>query len=68
HTQEFPRIRIGIGAMKGNSIDHVLSRFSRVELTFIKPAIEAAADAVETILTEGMEPAMNKYNRAQVDD
>ncbi|MDO8682077.1 MAG: aminoacyl-tRNA hydrolase [Armatimonadota bacterium] len=68
HTQEFPRIRIGIGAMKGNSVDYVLSRFSRAELALVKPAIEKAADAVETILAEGMEPAINEYNRAQVDD
>lgn len=63
HTQEFPRIRIGIGAMRGDAVGYVLSRFSRADRALISSAIQAAAEAVETVLAEGIEAAMNTYNR-----
>jgi peptidyl-tRNA hydrolase, PTH1 family len=68
HTNEFTRIRVGIGAMRGDSVDYVLSRFSRADMAHVLPAFQAAAEAVEVILSEGLEPAMNKYNRAEVID
>jgi len=67
HTQEFPRIRIGIGAMRGGSVDYVLSRFSRADTAVVRDAMIDAANALEAILSEGIEAAMNKYNRAQND-
>ena len=63
-TQEFPRIRVGIGNMRGDAIDYVLSRFSRADQSIIRSAMRDVAEAVETILIEGIEAAMNKYNRA----
>lgn len=65
-TEDFPRIRIGVGRPKGERamIDHVLSKFERTELEPIAQAIESAADAVETILSEGVEAAMNRFNRS----
>lgn len=68
HTQDFPRVRIGIGEMGGNAVDYVLSKFTRSELALIKPAMEDAATAIEAILSEGIEPAMNRFNRAQDND
>jgi len=65
-TSDFPRIRIGIGR-SGDPIDHVLSRFSRSEKAVIAPIIERAADALDTILREGVEAAMNVYNRRESD-
>lgn len=62
-SQEFPRMRIGIGR-QGEAIDHVLSRFNRDERKIIDIAIQKAADALDVILNEGIEAAMNKYNRA----
>jgi PTH1 family peptidyl-tRNA hydrolase len=64
HSQDFPRIRIGIGH-QGEAIDHVLSRFSRKEREVIDVAIQQAADALEMILDEGIEAAMNRYNRVE---
>lgn len=62
-TQEFPRVRIGVGRpAPGEAIDHVLSGFSQEERPVIDQAIPAAADAVETILRDGLEAAMNRYN------
>lgn len=64
HSQDFPRIRIGIGH-QGEAIDHVLSRFSRKDREVIDVAIQQAADALEMILEEGIEAAMNRYNRTE---
>lgn len=62
-TQEFPRVRIGVGSPQhADMVKHVLSRFSRADRIIVKQAIDEAADAIEMILTEGIEPAMNKYN------
>ncbi|CAI7990879.1 Peptidyl-tRNA hydrolase [Geodia barretti] len=63
HTVDFPRLRIGIGGpgMSG-SVDHVLGRFSDEEQPAVKASIERAADAVECLLTDGINIAMNRYN------
>lgn len=63
NSSEFPRIRIGIGR-EGEAIGHVLSRFSRKERAEIDVTLQHAADSLELILTEGIEPAMNQYNRS----
>ncbi|MBI2844106.1 MAG: aminoacyl-tRNA hydrolase [Armatimonadetes bacterium] len=61
-TQEFPRLRVGIGSADRGAVEHVLSKFSRNEVPIAREAVQRAADAVETILGEGIEPAMNLYN------
>jgi PTH1 family peptidyl-tRNA hydrolase len=68
HTQEFPRVRVGIGSANRDAIDHVLSRFHRAEKQAAHEAIITAADAIEMILSEGLEPAMNQYNRKENGD
>ncbi|HZO89723.1 MAG TPA: aminoacyl-tRNA hydrolase [Chthonomonadaceae bacterium] len=63
HTQEVPRIRIGVGsAQPGKLVGHVLSRFRPEELPTMQEAYETAADAVECALKEGFETAMNRFN------
>lgn len=64
HTQDFVRVRIGIGKPPGSrqGADHVLRRFSKVERKEIDVTLEEAADAVELILAEGVEVAMNRVN------
>jgi peptidyl-tRNA hydrolase, PTH1 family len=64
HTQDFIRIRIGIGKPPGSrqGADHVLRRFSKAERKEIDVTLEEAADAVELILAEGVEVAMNRVN------
>ncbi|MCX8072965.1 MAG: aminoacyl-tRNA hydrolase [Candidatus Binatia bacterium] len=58
-----PRIRVGIGQPKhGDIVEFVLSPFSRAERPVIDEAIERAADAVETVLSQGVEVAMNRFN------
>jgi len=66
HTQDFVRIRIGIGKPPGSrqGADHVLRRFSKSERKEIDVTLEEAADAVELILAEGVDVAMNRVNGA----
>jgi len=64
HSEDFPRMRIGI-SRAGEAIDHVLSRFNRKDRAVIDVTIEQAVDALNMILEEGIEAAMNNYNRAE---
>ena len=64
-TNQFPRLRIGIGAPgggDGGSVGHVLGRFADAEQPVAAAAIVRAADAVECLLAEGIDIAMNRYN------
>ena len=61
-SQDFPRIRVGIGRPVGDEISYVLSDFSSEERPVIAEAIATVSDAICCILTEGIEAAMNKYN------
>lgn len=64
-TQSFPRMRIGIDkpVVAGyNQIDWVLGRFTKDEQPVIAETLPRVAEAVEAILTIGMERAMNRYN------
>ena len=61
-AEEFARIRIGIGSPAGDMVDHVLSRFRKVERRIASEAVGKAADAAEAILTAGIEQAMNQFN------
>lgn len=64
-TQEFMRIKFGVGDKpKGWDLaDYVLSRFQEVEQTVIREAMGNAAKACEIIITEGVDAAMNRYNK-----
>ncbi|MHB0912037.1 MAG: aminoacyl-tRNA hydrolase [Armatimonadota bacterium] len=61
-TQDFPRVRVGIGTPRRDMVDHVLSRFARAERPAVQESVEAAANAVEAILKSGIEAAMNSFN------
>jgi PTH1 family peptidyl-tRNA hydrolase len=64
HSDEFLRVRIGVGkpVSKEHGANHVLNRFSKRERAEIDVVLEEAADAVEAIATDGIDPAMNRYN------
>lgn len=63
-TDDFARIRIGIGKPPGaqRGVDHVLRRPGKAERSELDVAIQEAADAVEMILERGVETAMNWFN------
>jgi peptidyl-tRNA hydrolase, PTH1 family len=63
-TQNFPRLRIGIGnkALSGDAINHVLGSFAPNEKALIIDVVDLAVVAVETALTQGVEKSMSLYN------
>jgi PTH1 family peptidyl-tRNA hydrolase len=63
-SDEFPRIRIGIGKPPENwdMADYVLSRFDAEERKIIGQSISKAAEAAVEIINSGIEKAMNMYN------
>ena len=63
-SEKFPRVKIGIGQKReGQDLAaFVLSRFKQDERDKIESAIEEAALAVETIIKDGIERAMNQFN------
>jgi peptidyl-tRNA hydrolase, PTH1 family len=67
--ESFMRLRVGVGGTISSEqlIDHVLSEFDPPEKPKIDRAIERAAEAVEHVAENGIESAMNQYNRAELD-
>lgn len=64
-TKEFIRVKIGIGRDPGQPVEtYVLRSFRPDELAPVKDAIIRASDAVTAIVAEGVETAMNRYNRS----
>ena len=63
-TDQFPRIRIGVGKQNPGSsqVDHVLGTPSPDELADLKLAVQRAAEATTTAITDGIEAAMNRFN------
>jgi PTH1 family peptidyl-tRNA hydrolase len=64
HSTDFVRVRIGVDKPPGRrqGADHVLRRPAKAEREALDVSIEVAADAVEAILAEGPEAAMNRFN------
>lgn len=64
-TMEFPRLRVGIGpaASAAEHVDFVLGRFPPEERDALPGVIGTAADCAETAVREGLEQAMNRFNR-----
>jgi PTH1 family peptidyl-tRNA hydrolase len=62
--KDYLRVRFGIGRPPGrqNPADFVLSDFSAVERKELDFFVDRAADAVEMIIEQGLEPAQNRYH------
>jgi len=65
HSDAFVRIRIGVGKPPGrqSGADHVLRRPGKQERVELDVAIAEAADAIELIAAEGVDRAMERFNR-----
>lgn len=61
-SQDFPRVRIGIGRPENNAIDWVLGAVAAREKEVLDRALIRAADAVECWVERGIAAAMNEYN------
>ena len=70
HDDDFVRVRIGIGKPPAAALgaDHVLKRPSKADRAELDIVVQEAADAVETILVDGPERAMNRHNARSTND
>lgn len=65
-SDEFPRVRVGIGGPDINLVSYVLGKFKEEEVKKLPEIIEAASDAIIEIIENGIQSAMNKYNSFRV--
>lgn len=61
-TQNFMRVKVGVGANEGDLVKHVLGKFGKNERAVVEDAIVDAAGAVKLMIVEDINVAMNKYN------
>ena len=62
-SRDFVRVKIGIGRGQGiPAEEYVLKKFRKDELPLIQEGILRASDAVRSIISEGVDKAMNKFN------
>ena len=64
NTQNFARIRVGVGAKPegGDLINHVLGHFDNEDRKVIEETRERVVRALECILSDGVDAAMNRFN------
>lgn len=69
-TQDFPRLRFGIGRPAGSKggAGYVLNHFHAEEQKELPFLIDAAAAAVRLFVSDGLEAAMNRYNGSQFEE
>ncbi len=67
-TPEFFRVRLGIGRPPGRQEpgDFVLKPFSKTEAADVPMLVQLGADAVLSLIREGLEPTQDRYNRSQL--
>ena len=61
-SQDYPRLRIGVGRPESDAIAHVLGGFTPAEQEAADAALALAVEAVKTIIASGVDAAMNEYN------
>ncbi len=62
-TEQFGRLRLGVGRPAGDAARHVLQRFPTDEAGLMSELLELAADAIEAVAQHGVAEAMNQFNR-----
>ena len=72
-TKEFARLRIGVSPAtpkgkvkkpKGETqvVDFILGNFSKAQTGALKPVLKRASEAIQSIISDGLDRAMNQYN------
>ncbi|MBA7572159.1 Peptidyl-tRNA hydrolase [subsurface metagenome] len=71
NSEEIPRLRIGIGNPSVNfnydCMSYVLSNFNNDEKDKIGEVIQLSTEAIKTVIEDGFEKAMRKYNRKLIE-
>lgn len=61
-SEDFVRVRFGVGKAQYNMIDHALGHFSEEDGESVSDAIRLAPEIIKTIISSGVDEAMNKFN------
>lgn len=61
-TEDFPRLRLGIGPPIGDLVEFVLSEFTEEEIPEVERMIEEAGEAINRVLSDGLDIVMNRVN------
>ncbi|MBA7479958.1 Peptidyl-tRNA hydrolase [subsurface metagenome] len=71
NSEEIPRLRIGIGNPSVNfnfdCMSYVLSNYNNNEKEKIEEVIQLSTEAIKTVIEDGFEKAMRKYNRKLIE-
>jgi len=71
HSEDIPRLRIGVGNPLTNfnfdCASYVLSNFNHDEEDKIKETIKLSTEAIKSVVEDGFEKAMRKYNRKLIE-
>ena len=62
NTENFKRIRIGIGPHPQDAIDYVLGKFSKKDQATLDNVLLKAPNMIEDLINKGMDYLMNNYN------
>lgn len=66
NNDQFPRVRFGVGAPEHDMVDHVLGKFSHEDGVAVTAAIKNVEQIIPEIITNGVQSAMNKFNKTAV--
>ncbi len=69
-SEGFPRVRLGVGRMmlEGGLKSHVLGKFDPERKILADRMVTLAADAVQCLVTKGLDEAMNRYNGMRTEE
>ncbi len=68
NSDQFPRVRFGVGAPEHDMVNHVLGKFSYEDGVAVTSAIKSIESIIPEIITNGVQSAMNKYNKTVKQD
>ena len=66
NSENFNRLRFGIGGNFNEAIDHVLSRFNKEEIRQLQEVLPQTAESIQSWIDKGIDVTMNRYNRPYV--
>ena len=66
-TQDFPRLRIGVGDHFDDAVEYVLSSFNAAERKDLPSIVQTAGDAALSFIHNGIELTMSRFNRSYLE-
>lgn len=66
NSDNFPRVRFGVGAPSHDMVNHVLGHFSEEDGVSVTKAVKKIDEITETIIKCGISEAMNRYNNREL--